>query len=591
MPTSPPVVQHTSFRHLRRALASRPAWRFIDSLTMTEAGFALAAPVALAHVIATQAQDLLARQSLRILVAGAELIDTIDDGNWYATMPELLGRPDMTVDVSLVGISCGKDPDDEQGEREFRRFYTGIKPNPSRLYTMSLKDFLARQEPLPDIVIFFHPGFVMTHPNWFADDSIHRLIRHGVPLFGTSMHDDDYLMDRLGLESYGFTSVGPPMKNPFALDTDFGHFAHSLWRFPETAPPSVGIFDHKAFERMTALDAILVGAYGDGKLDEIHRLGVLSDYVADDRPDTYIALPFGHWASTSNGQIWLETYDGLSPWVGHILDADDLHAYPGPGADTYSRAVWVTDIASKYNIVRETLETANPSLQEPSDLPGGAEGYTDLERIFSDRDHLEQSLTMILSNTSEPSVCRDPEATEAARELANMFAPEPKRKVSPAARPLFAELEKGNFTAAAVMLRANPDLVRQENEEGETPLYVGVANDRPDFITLCHQLGGDPNHCDREGWPAVLEAVRCRAPGSLAALIRLEGFNIDATNKLGWTALMAALPRGYLELAEMLIDGGADLDARDPSGFSAREMIMDSPNAPESLRARCLARA
>ncbi len=180
----------------------------------------------------------------------------------------------------------------------------------------------------------------------------------------------------------------------------------------------------------------------------------------------------------------------------------------------------------------------------------------------------------------------DPE--EAARQLAAMFAPEPKRKVTPAAKPLFAALEKSDFAAASEILRTHRELIHAEDEEGQTPLYVAVTMDEPHFVVFCHQLGGDPNHRDREGWPIIMEASRRRARRSLDTLMQLYGLDINGQNKLGWTALMLALSNMDFETAEMLVDGGADLDVANLVGMTARRMISDIPETPSSLRAKCL---
>lgn len=585
--TSAPVVKHRTWRHLLRELSSNPSWRFIGTMTEREASVALGAPVAIARWIATQAPSLLDRPSLRIVVAGTEIIDVVDDGMWYASLPALLGRPEMTVDISLVGREPGTvwgDICTEIGVAPIRTRCAGLVPNTTHSYTMSLSEFLARHDGSPDVVAFFNPGFNSEHENWFANDVFHRLISQGMTVFGTSVDNDVYVIDRLGMEGYGFTGIGDPMENPFAVATenDMGHFAKCLWRFPTGKSPLPT--DYWAYERMETLSMILDESDQQGHTNEIQRLGVMHEIKTGFGQDAIISLPFGHWLSTTTGTLYLGNENGLMPWLGHVVEPADIRAYPGPAASLYQRAIWAADITMKYAIWPETHEIAQEWFDIEDMARGNGAVFTDIEKIFSDSTHLQPALEMMLGCGSRKGDSNH----EEARQLATMFAPEPKRKVAPSAKPLFAALEKSDFAAASEILKTHHELVHAEDEEGQTPLYVAVTMDEPDFVVFCHQLGGDPNHRDREGWPVIMEASRRRARRCLGTLMHLHGLDINGQNKLGWNALLLALSRMDFETAELLVDGGADLDVVGPVGITARQMISGISETPPSLRAKCL---
>lgn len=592
MTTNPPVVTHRKWRHLLRAIAAIPQWRFISSMTEREARFALGAPTALARWIATQQPDFLDRPSLRVIVAGAELLDTVDDGMWYASLPALLGRPDMTVDVSLVGMALGAVPVELHDEIDgpFRTSYFGRVQNPCSGHLMSLSEFLHRHEETPDIVALFHPGFSSAHQTWFADDVLHQLVRRGIPVFATSMQDDDYVMDRMVLEAHGFAQIGDPVQNPFMVETerDIAYFAKWMWRFPTQVPARLEISDPKSMERVEMLDMIVADGIERGRMNEIERLGVLCELNLGSGPEKLISMPFGHWLDPHAGTIYIETADGFVPWFGHVMEPADVRAYPDKDATLYRRIVWVVDMAMKYDTTLDGLEAAQtPSSLEPEEMDG-VEVYSDMEKMFTDREHFQKSLEMLLSLSAADGGQHSEDPAESAKQLATMLTPEPKRKVSDDAKPLFTAIKNGNFPAASEMLRSQPALVHAQNEDGQTPLYMAVAMDEPDFIVFCHQLGADPNHRDREGWPAIMEAARRHARRSIAALERLRGFNIDCQSKIGWTALMLALSREDFETAETLVDAGASLDVPNVLGLTARQMIPDIPGIPGTLRAKCL---
>jgi hypothetical protein len=404
------------------------------------------------------------------------------------------------------------------------------------------------------------------------------------------MQDDDYLMDRMVLEAYGFSQIGDPISNPFTVETerDVAYFAKWMWRFPTQAPSKAGISDPASMERVKMLDMIVADGIELGRMNEVERLGVIRDVKPGYGPEKLISLPFGHWLDPGTGTMYIETGDRFVPWFGHVMEPSDVRACPGPGASPYNRCVWVVDMALKYGVTLESFEAAQTPPSFNSEEMGGVEVYSDLEKMFTDREHFQKSIEMLLSLTPEDGDYDSEDPAESARQLATMLTPEPKRTVSEDAKPLFVAIKNGDFAAASEFLRSQPGLVHAQNEDGQTPLYMAVAMDEPDFIVFCHQLGGDPNHRDREGWPAIMEAARRHARRSIVALVKLRGFDIDSQSKIGWTAVMLAISREDFETAETLIDAGADLDRQNVFGQTARHMIADIPGIPDSLRKKCL---
>ena len=59
------------------------------------------------------------------------------------------------------------------------------------------------------------------------------------------------------------------------------------------------------------------------------------------------------------------------------------------------------------------------------------------------------------------------------------------------------------------------------------------------------------------------------------ARILEAGPEIDAVDNRGWSALMIAAERGHLEIAELLLDRGADPMIADKQGRRAVELAVD----------------
>jgi ankyrin repeat protein len=67
---------------------------------------------------------------------------------------------------------------------------------------------------------------------------------------------------------------------------------------------------------------------------------------------------------------------------------------------------------------------------------------------------------------------------------------------------------------------------------------------------------------------AFFDAVKSGDRETVAMSIK-EGFNVNAKDKDGYTALLIAAERGDLEMAHLLVEKGADVNAKDKDGYTA----------------------
>ena len=84
---------------------------------------------------------------------------------------------------------------------------------------------------------------------------------------------------------------------------------------------------------------------------------------------------------------------------------------------------------------------------------------------------------------------------------------------------------------------------------------VGVDNDRTVSVLLAQ--GFDPNTLNEKGQVALYLAMREDAPKVAALLLASPALNVDAANALGETPLMMAALHGRLDWARKLIERGA----------------------------------
>jgi uncharacterized protein len=107
------------------------------------------------------------------------------------------------------------------------------------------------------------------------------------------------------------------------------------------------------------------------------------------------------------------------------------------------------------------------------------------------------------------------------------------------------------------------------NRYGVTPLSLACTNGNGAIVELLLKGGAAPDSALPGGETPLMTAART---GSLAAVKALLARHVSVDGKderRGQTALMWAAAEGHAAVAQALIDAGADLRARVPSGFTA----------------------
>jgi truncated hemoglobin YjbI len=120
-------------------------------------------------------------------------------------------------------------------------------------------------------------------------------------------------------------------------------------------------------------------------------------------------------------------------------------------------------------------------------------------------------------------------------------------------------------------LRQDPTLT-QERYAGRTLLHVAAGEGRLTTVELLLLLGADPNALDGgKHTPLYSVGNECKVSGGgevVHALVR-AGANVDAHDGVKHcTALHMAARRGNVEVAQALLDCGADIEARDTLGVT-----------------------
>ena len=106
------------------------------------------------------------------------------------------------------------------------------------------------------------------------------------------------------------------------------------------------------------------------------------------------------------------------------------------------------------------------------------------------------------------------------------------------------------------------------DKRGRTPLHHAAERDHKDALAYLLDHGADLNHVDHEGWTSLMMAAN-KNHLQIVNLLLLRGANPNIVNKSsGISALHEAAFNGHFEIAQCLVDRGADVNAADNNGWS-----------------------
>jgi ankyrin repeat protein len=170
---------------------------------------------------------------------------------------------------------------------------------------------------------------------------------------------------------------------------------------------------------------------------------------------------------------------------------------------------------------------------------------------------------------------------------------------------IFAAVERGNLARVEALLTADPGLVHARNERGDSVLLTAVYSGRKDLFQRLLALGAGVSlheasalglvdraraHLDadpqgiavhsHDGFTA-LHLAAFFGHRDLAALLLDRGADVNARSKSerfaqSNTPLHAAAANKQVDVARLLVERGADVNARDGHGFTPLALAANS---------------
>ena len=148
-----------------------------------------------------------------------------------------------------------------------------------------------------------------------------------------------------------------------------------------------------------------------------------------------------------------------------------------------------------------------------------------------------------------------------------------------------AAMMEGNGGKALDLIgKPGSTVVNYRGADGNAGLHIAMRKRNADWVGFLLSRGANPNLGDKNGDTPLTLAARLGFTEGAAKMLMYRA-QVDKTNRLGETALIAGVQQRHAAIVKMLLEAGADPDKADhASGYSAREYAARDNRSRDMLR-------
>lgn len=125
-------------------------------------------------------------------------------------------------------------------------------------------------------------------------------------------------------------------------------------------------------------------------------------------------------------------------------------------------------------------------------------------------------------------------------------------------------LDRDDSDAIEQHVISDPECLHRRGAFGDTPLLHAVEYGNLAVVEFMLQHGADPNDKGDDGYTCILTAIEMERPNSrdMIRVLLAAGADVNGIGISGNTPLHMAAARGAVEICQLLINCGADIDRR-----------------------------
>jgi ankyrin repeat protein len=137
--------------------------------------------------------------------------------------------------------------------------------------------------------------------------------------------------------------------------------------------------------------------------------------------------------------------------------------------------------------------------------------------------------------------------------------------------PLMFSAIRGNLEIVETLIKHGAD-VNAIAHFNWTAMMVAAAKGHDEVIGLLLEHGANADVADIYGWTPLMRAVYENRFAAVSLFLQSGEVDLEAADDSGATALHHAAARGYVEVAQLLVTNGAELDSKNAEGLTPLAM-------------------
>ena len=172
--------------------------------------------------------------------------------------------------------------------------------------------------------------------------------------------------------------------------------------------------------------------------------------------------------------------------------------------------------------------------------------------------------TPLPTNTPPPTPTPEPTPTDAPPTISAEFQSMSQDEKD---KELIKATQKDDAVKITDLLAAGADINASDKLSGFTPIVIATVRNNLEIFKLLQEAGADLQQIDKRN-NTLLHHAAFENDAEIGAILLAEGdFDLEARrSQYGFTPLLVAAFEGHVEMVELLVEHGADIEAGDDWG-------------------------